>query len=126
MASTLASTSGSGLKMPGSSTGMSRCSCGATTMKMMSSTSTTSTSGVTFMSGWTPRRTRSRHATTRGLLPIGHELALVQLLLGPALDAVEHFARRAVQSRLVTGDLGGEVVEAEHRGDGDGQAEGGL
>src|SRR5262245_27323139 len=124
MASTLASTSGSGLKMPGRFTGTSRWSCGATTMKMMSRTRTTSTSGVTFMSGWTPVRTRSRHATTLWFLPLA--LDLVQLLLGPSLHAVEHLARRAVQRRLVPRDPGGQVVEAEHRGDGDGEAERGL
>src|SRR5262249_54050949 len=126
MASTLASTSGSGLKMPGRFTGTSRWSCGATTMKMMSSTRTTSTSGVTFMSGLTPLRVRSRHPTTLPSWPLGLQLALVQLPLGPALDAVEHLADGAVQRRLVARDPGRQVVEAEHRGDGDGETERGL
>src|SRR4029077_14689752 len=127
MASTLASTSGSGLKMPGRFTCTSRWSCGATTMKMMSRTRTTSTSGVTFMSGWTPpARMRSRHPTTRYSLAFGLEYALLELLLRPALDAVEHLAGGAVQRGLVAADPGGQVVEAEHGRDGDGQAERGL
>src|SRR5512136_877060 len=43
----------SGLEVSGSSTGMPDCSRGVTTMKMISSTRQTSTSGVTLMSDWT-------------------------------------------------------------------------
>src|SRR4029450_10250764 len=122
------STCGSGLKMPGRSTGRSRSSCGATTMKMMSSTSTTSTSGVTFISGATPAvRTRLRHPLTPDPLPV-LLLGLVPLDLRfrPPLDVVEQLPRRGVQRRLVAGDLRREVVEGEHGGDGGGEPGGGL
>src|SRR5262245_5581354 len=130
----LPSTCGSGWKIPGRSTGMSRWSCGATTMKMISRTRTTSTSGVTFMSGATPApRTRLCHPLTPDSLtllsldlgfPPG--LAALELRFRPALDAVEQLARSSVQRGLVLADLGREVVEREHRRNRDGEAERGF
>src|SRR5262249_39077437 len=118
--STFPSTSGSGLKMPGKSTWTSFSSCGATTMKMMSSTRTTSTSGVTFMSGrGSPARTRLRHET----LPCP---MLLRLVLGPAVDRVEKPARRRVERHLVARDRRREVVECEHGRNRHREAERGL
>src|SRR5262245_46375941 len=120
------STSGSGLKMPGRFTGTSCWSCGAITMKMISSTSTTSTSGVTFMSGAGPRReTRLCHAKP-GPVPPFLDLVLVDLLFRPALDGVEQLAGSGVQRALVARDLRREIVVGEHGRDRDRQPEGGL
>src|ERR1700752_4586593 len=113
-----ASTSGSGLKIPGSSTWTSCSMRGATTMKMMSSTSTTSTSGVTLMSGLTASSgTLLRHSLTARSMAFA---------LRPVLDAIEKLAGGAVQCALVARDLSGEIVVGEHRRDGDAQPEGGL
>src|SRR5262249_51679479 len=95
-----------------------------TTMKMMSSTSTTSTSGVTFMSGWTGcSATRLRHATLRSLPLLLRRRGVLLRLLLPALDRIEQLAGRRVQRAFVARDLRVQIVVGEHRGDGDGEAE---
>src|SRR5262249_38741853 len=83
---------------------------GATTMKMMSSTRTTSTSGVTFMSG--------RMAPTRVVLrnPLTSHLRTVRFR--PPLDRVGELPRRRRERALVARDRVREVVETEHGGDG--------
>src|SRR5262245_64954175 len=89
-------------------------------MKMMSSTSTTSTSGVTFMSGWMspyPGFLRHHAAIRSPLSPRRRRL------LAPALERVDQLARRGGERQLVPRDLGGEVVEREHRRDGDRESE---
>src|SRR5690242_16669047 len=116
--------------MPGRSTGTSWSIRGATTMKMMSSTSTTSTSGVTLMSGLTPTLGLGRrHAVTAfrfrvvSTSPVGAlgDFATpgsrLRFALRPVLDRVEQLAGGAVQRAFVAGDLVREVVVREHRGD---------
>src|SRR5262245_51096008 len=104
--------SGSGWKIPGRSSGTSCCNAGVTTMKMISRTSVTSTSGVTLMSGWTVSfATRLRHQTARcriAIRPLSVLLLLLlllllpleDLLLGPALDRIEQLSRRIVEAGL--------------------------
>src|SRR4030095_14581218 len=123
--STFPSVCGSGLKMPGRSSCTSCWSAGVTTMKMMRRTRTTSTSGVTFMSGVTSPLTRLRHQVAlrfRAML-LHLTLVLVDFLFGPALDRVEELAGDAVQPGLVARDHRRQVVEREHGGDRDGEAE---
>src|SRR5262249_7752636 len=93
---------------------------GATTMKMMSNTRTTSTSGVTFMSGVTAPDLRAL-----GDPLMADSLTLYARLL-PVLDHVEQLARRALQDALVARDRGREIVEGEHGRDRDRETEGGL
>src|SRR5206468_4530787 len=108
------STSGSGLKIPGSSTCTSCSRRGATTMKMMSRTSTTSTSGVTLMSGRTaPAWRRLGDALTESVL---HAVCLV---VAPPLEQVDQFAGGCGEPRLLACDLLREVVEGEYRRDRD-------
>src|SRR5688572_25016330 len=102
--------------MPGSSTWTSWSICGATTMKMMSSTSTTSTSGVTLMSGCTPAvGLRLRHSVT--------PVSSARRALFPVLDVIEELASRAVERAFVLADLVRQVVEREHGGNRDREAE---
>src|SRR5688572_18445510 len=111
----------SGFCTPGRRTCAPACIAGITTMKMMSSTSTTSTSGVTLMSGVARlgRRTdllsvalavkRARYRVLRlGVLQVVDQLAL------GLLERLEE----VVGARV-------EEVEGEHRRDGDDEAEGG-
>src|SRR6185369_8888145 len=101
--------------MPGRSTWTSWSSRGATTMKMMSSTRTTSTSGVTFMSG--------RMAPTRAVLrnPLTPHLRAVRFR--PSLDRVGELSRRSRERALVACDRVREVIEAENGGNGDREPE---
>src|SRR5262245_57226149 len=101
--------------MPGRSTCTSWSSRGATTMKMMSSTRTTSTRGVTFMSG--------RMAPTRVVLrnPLTPHLRTVRFR--PPLDRVRELSRCGRERALVDGDRVREVVEAEDGGNRDREAE---
>src|SRR4051794_40617871 len=86
-------------------------------MKMISSTNTTSTSGVTLMSGAiAPRWSLRRAALTMAL----------RAALGPILDRVEQLAGGAVQRGLVVRDRVRQVVVREHGGNRDGEAERGL
>src|SRR5881628_660512 len=112
--STVTSDSGSGLKMLGSSTCTSCSSRGATTMKMMSNTSTTSTSGVTFMSGRTSARRRSRDPITPHLRAPG---------LAPSLECVRQLTGGGGQRALVGCHRGREVVEGEDGRDRDRETE---
>src|SRR6185369_15607652 len=96
--------------MPGRSTWTSWSSRGATTMKMMSSTRTTSTSGVTFMSGrMAPTRVVLRNPLTPHLRTVGFR---------PSLDRVRELSRRRRERALVDRDRVRQVVEAEDGGDG--------
>src|SRR5713226_7639646 len=101
--------------MLGSSTCTSWSRRGATTMKMMSSTSTTSTSGVTFMSGRTlPAVLRLRHPLTSRFPRLG---------LSPGLDRVRELACSGRERALVGRDRVREVVEGEDGGNRDGETE---
>src|SRR5215470_9595418 len=96
--------------MPGKFTCTSWSRRGATTMKMMSRTRTTSTSGVTFISGLMSPRRRLRDAVTTDPGRLG---------LAPALDGVGELARGGRERALVRGDRAREVVEREHGRDRD-------
>src|SRR5512132_4132421 len=50
-------------------------------------------------------------------------LTMMNLVLGPALDRIEQLAGRAVEPGLLARDETREIVEREHRRDGDGEAE---
>src|SRR5262245_12426298 len=108
--------------MPGRFTWTSWSRRGATTMKMMSRTRTTSTSGVTFMSGVTsPALRRLSDALTAN--PFDPPLLG---LVTPPLEQVDELASRARQTALLLRDLLREVVEGQHGRDGDGESERGL
>src|SRR5262245_50450930 len=84
-------------------------------MKMISNTNTTSTSGVTLMSGGIAPRLR-RAPLTPGL----------RAALRPVLGRVEELSGRAIQRRFVARDRVGQVVEGENGGDRDREAERGF
>src|SRR5262249_34159695 len=83
-------------------------------MKMMRRTSTTSTSGVTFMSGRTSARPR-----------LGDTLTALLLLPGfsPTLERVRELARGRGQHAFFGPNVVREIVEGEHGRNGDCQAE---
>src|SRR4051794_21486274 len=93
----------------GRRTSLPRWSSGVTTMKMMSSTSTTSTRGVTLMSLFGPRTEPVLNAIL-GYAP-GH--------------LVEDLVRRRRDLHGAGVDPGLQVVEGHDRRDGDDQTEGG-
>src|SRR5450432_2421029 len=113
----------------GSSTATPRAIMGVITMKMMSSTSTTSTSGVTLISARTPPlawrfETRCR---LRGGSPGAGGLGGSGLTRcsGVALeDRVDELGGRLVDVDRDVVELGREVVEEPHRHDGDAEAHG--
>src|SRR5688500_6901751 len=94
--------------MPGRFTFAPACICGMTTMKMIRRTRTTSTSGVTLMSGFA----RSGRRTV--LLLLGRRLVL---------EVVEELALRLVQREQELVGARREEVEGEHRGDRDQEAD---
>src|SRR5262245_33693431 len=89
-------------------------------MKMIRRTRTTSTSGVTFMSGTTtpPRPSRLGNPLTADLLPLRPGM-----LFPEVLDQVDQLARRRGERQLVARDAGREPVEREHGRDRDREAE---
>src|SRR6476659_6009408 len=88
-------------------------------MKMIRRTSTTSTSGVTLMSGATPLRDR------RLGNPLTPELLSVRgcRVLRQVLDDVDQLAGRRGERELVVRDLRREPVEGAHGRDRDREAE---
>ena len=120
----------------GTATSMPDCSTGAVSMKMMSSTSTTSTSGVMLISAsavwvrvWPPLREEkamARSSSGAGLrLPRAvargggrRDMAAFSMALSSSRPKS---SMRAANSRSWRGEL----VVADERGDGDGQAGGG-
>src|SRR5688572_5151539 len=101
----------------GSLTSTPRCSIGAVTMKMISSTSITSTSGITLISASVveTRRPRPRGAPPLG---IGRTFGIPQRLLREVpFGDVQKFQGEVVQVRGVPLYLGREVVVGEHRRD---------
>src|SRR5688572_14669713 len=118
--------------MPGTVTFAPACICGITTMKMINSTSTTSTSGVTLMSG----RARSGRRTDAHLVADDRAGARRRRrgVPGPTragrdpraalvLDVVEELALGLVDRAEQRVAARGEVVEREHRRDRDDQAD---
>src|SRR6478752_2168314 len=103
---------------------------GVTTMKMISSTSTTSTSGVMLISGLAPLALFPPTATPMTQLRSSSESGRVPLLggarYGVVLQLVEQLARGAAQRGLDAGDARVQVVEGDHRRNGDQEAEGRL
>src|SRR5690606_22840800 len=95
--------SGSGNMIEGSSIRSWFAISGVTTMKMMRSTSTTSTRGVTLMLG------RARGSGRKASLPIE---ALVPL------EVVAEFCRGGLQAEVGAVDLSVQGVEEQNRGDG--------
>src|SRR5512146_1451613 len=96
----------------GTFTSMPDCNIGAVTMKMISSTSTTSTSGVTLMS--------ASELCVFPLLPVKAITISVVTRAGlracrTALDQVHHLQREVVHSRPKLPDLAQEIVVGNHR-----------
>src|SRR5688572_8857032 len=112
----LAGVFSSGFCTPGSRTCAPACIAGMMTMKMMSRTSTTSTRGVTLMSGLARSGLRTeplplesaRRMTGRGLL---------------VLQVIDELAPRLVEREEQPVGAGVEEVEGQHRRDRDHQAE---
>src|SRR5688500_493222 len=96
--------------MPARLTFAPACICGMITMKMISSTSTTSTSGVTLMSG----RARLGRRTDR---------LAVALDLHPVLEEVEELALGLIDRDEQRVGARRQHVEREHRGDRDHQTD---
>src|SRR5262245_52283546 len=90
-------------------------------MKMMRRTRTTSTSGVTFMSGRTSARPRARRRLGDALTAHSGRPRLA-----PPLDGIGELPRRGGERPLVARDRAREVVEGEHRRDRDREPERGL
>src|SRR5690606_30762306 len=105
----------SGVSTFGSSIGAPSVSAGATTMKMMSNTKTTSTSGVTLISG------EPASSSSRLLLCL---FAIVAPMV--VLHLVEQLAHRAPERELDGRDARVQVVEQDHGRDRDHQPERGL
>src|SRR6202034_2100556 len=108
------------LRVFGTETSMPDCSTGAVTIKMMSKTSTTSTSGVMLISAsevrvWPVLAVKA----TRGL-PL-HRF----LFGGDFFQAVEQLAGEVVHAGAKLAQRCGELVVGDHGGDGDQQARGG-
>src|SRR4029453_6451204 len=102
--------------------------CGAMTMKMISSTSTTSTSGVMLMAAFILEGSPSRmgnlwHLDARRRR-VTH-LELPELDLGDLEQAVHELRRHAVHLDVEVRDLARDVVESDHCRDGDEDAQGG-
>src|SRR3954449_12909237 len=120
------------VRVLGTATSMPDCSTGAVSMKMTSSTSTTSTSGVMLMSASADlvRPLESVNATA-GLLhsfALTRALPLQRVLLRAKRDlfhAVQQFAGEVVHARAELADAGRELVVGNHRRDGHDQAGGG-
>src|SRR5690606_37709621 len=106
---------GSGLVTLGSSIWAPSVSAGATTMKMMSSTKTTSTSGVTLISG-APASESSR-------LPFPLLRSVTPMMI---LHLVQELAHGAPERELDARNPRAQVVEEDHGRDGDHEAEGRL
>src|SRR4029077_6625100 len=102
-----------GLAVAGSETSTPFCNIGVTTMKMINSTSQTSTRGVTLMSLRTPR-------TSVGLLCLGSMLAPL-----PLHEEVDQLRRRVRHLDLQPLEHVGEVVEHPGPRDGDRETKGG-
>src|SRR5271154_5118683 len=104
------------LRVFGTETSMPDCSTGAVTMKMTSSTSTTSTSGVILISAsevlvWPELAVKA----TCGL-PL-HRILLG--LLADLFEAVEQFAGEVVHAGGKLAQRSGELVIGNDRGNGD-------
>src|SRR5579859_2093212 len=108
------------LRVFGTDTSMPDCSTGAVTIKMMSSTSTTSTNGVMLISAsevrvWPLLAVKA----TRGL-------PLHRVLFGADFfQAVQQFAREVIHAGTELAQRGGELVVRDDRRNGDQQASGG-
>src|SRR5579859_3740849 len=115
-------------------------SAGVTTMKMMSSTSMTSTIGVTFGVDWTPPPPpadiaierfscaygllRDRAAARAGSVELTREPRAAKLARHALDEVVDHFLRHVCHLGREVLDLRLEVVVGPHRGNGDQQTEG--
>src|SRR5690242_9935260 len=116
----------------GNSTLLPRWSMGVTTMKMMRSTSTTSTSGVMLMSERTPPLVPTSMLMASGLRSRGGRAGRLHAGVGERLVEAALLEEEVHQLVGGVGDVHrhllhavGEVVEHHQRGDGDEQAEGG-
>ncbi len=117
----------------GMATSMPDCSTGAVSMKMSSSTSTTSTSGVMLISAsavwvriWPPLRMEKAMARrSSGGSSLLFAAGAAGGEDGGVLDGVEQLAAEVVHARAELAKPRGELVVADERGDGDDEAGGG-
>src|SRR6478736_5724172 len=118
----------SGCRASGRSTAAPPSSCGVTTMKMMRSTSTTSTRGVTFISG-------ARTSRRADMVDFSLEERLAAAVVEPralgvradvadlVLHRVDELAAGLIEAEQDGLTARGEQVVGEHRGDRGEQAE---
>src|SRR6202034_4730647 len=103
------------LRVFGTETSMPDCSTGAVTMKMMSNTRTTSTSGVILISASEVRVWPVLAVKATCGLPLHRVLFGLR---GDLFQAVEQFAREVVHARAKLAQRSGELVVGDHRRDG--------
>src|SRR5882757_815106 len=108
------------LRVFGTETSMPDCSTGAVTMKMMSSTSTTSTSGVMLISASEVRVWPLLAVKATCGLPLHRFLFWVDLF-----QAVEQFAGKVVHPGAELAERRGELVVGDDGGNGHQQTGGG-
>src|ERR1700731_4295348 len=108
------------LRVFGTETSMPDCSTGAVTMKMISNTSTTSTSGVILISASEVRVWPVLAVKATCGLPL-HRF----LFWGDFFQAVEQFAREVVHTGAELAQRSGELVVRDDGGQGDQGGSGG-